>query len=68
MRRVPEKGQPDLQRKRPEYASGGVVIESRMKFANATELDRKSGIAEWRDLRFAESCAISNRAFPTQTL
>jgi hypothetical protein len=26
--------------------------ESRMKFANATNLDRKSGVAQWRDLRF----------------
>jgi hypothetical protein len=25
---------------------------SRMKFVNATKLDRKSGVAEWRDLRF----------------
>jgi hypothetical protein len=26
--------------------------ESRMKFAKATNLDRESGVAEWRDLRF----------------
>jgi hypothetical protein len=26
--------------------------ESRMKFANATKLDRKSGVAQWRDLQF----------------
>src|SRR6202000_1775337 len=26
--------------------------ESRMKFANATNLDRKSGVAQWRDLLF----------------
>jgi hypothetical protein len=26
--------------------------ESRMKFANATNFDRKSGVAQWRDLRF----------------
>jgi hypothetical protein len=26
--------------------------ESRMKFANATKLDRKSGVAQWRDLLF----------------
>jgi hypothetical protein len=25
--------------------------ESRMRFANATHLDRKSGVAQWRDLR-----------------
>jgi hypothetical protein len=24
-----------------------------MKFANATNLNRKSGVAKWRDLRFA---------------
>jgi hypothetical protein len=30
--------------------------ESRMKFANATNLDRKSGVAQWRDLRFAVRC------------
>jgi len=24
-----------------------------MKFADATKLDRKSGVAKWRDLRFA---------------
>ena len=27
--------------------------ESRMKFANAANLNRKSGVAEWRDLRFS---------------
>jgi hypothetical protein len=26
-----------------------------MKFANATNLNRKSGGAQWRDLRFAQS-------------
>ena len=26
--------------------------ESRMKFANAANLDRKSGVAQWRDLLF----------------
>jgi hypothetical protein len=26
--------------------------ESRMKFANATKSDRKSGVAKWRDLQF----------------
>ena len=30
-----------------------------MKFANATNLNRKSGVAQWRDLRF--------HSFPTQT-
>jgi hypothetical protein len=28
------------------------VKESRMKLANATTLDRKSGVAQWRDLLF----------------
>ena len=28
------------------------VKESRMKIDNATEFNRKSGVAEWRDLRF----------------
>jgi hypothetical protein len=27
--------------------------ESRMKFANATNLDRISGVAEWRDQLFS---------------
>jgi hypothetical protein len=25
-----------------------------MKFTNATKLNRKSGVAQWRDLRFAD--------------
>ncbi len=29
------------------------VRESRMRLANATKFDRKSGVAQWRDLRFA---------------
>ena len=29
------------------------VKESRMKIANATKLNRKSGVAQWRDLRFS---------------
>jgi hypothetical protein len=29
------------------------IEESRMKFAGATNPDRKSGVAEWRDLRFS---------------
>jgi hypothetical protein len=29
--------------------------ESRMKIANATKLNRKSGVAQWRDLRFSFS-------------
>jgi putative endonuclease len=33
--------------------------ESRMEFANATELDRKSGVAQWRDLRFQFSLQLN---------
>jgi hypothetical protein len=33
-------------------ASAAFCKESRMKFASATKFDRKSGVAEWRDLRF----------------
>jgi hypothetical protein len=32
-----------------------LVKESRMKIANATKLNRKSGVAQWRDLRFSFS-------------
>jgi hypothetical protein len=28
------------------------IKESRMKFASATNLNRKSGVAQWRDLRW----------------
>jgi len=31
--------------------------ESRMKFANAANLDRKSGVAQWRDLQCAPALA-----------
>jgi hypothetical protein len=40
------------------------VKESRMKLANATNLDRKSGVAEWRDLR----CAFPERNCPSDSL
>ena len=33
-------------------ACAAFIKESRMKFANATNINRKSGVAEWRDLRF----------------
>jgi hypothetical protein len=38
--------------------------ESRMNFFGATNLDRKSGVAEWRDLRFLSrsSLALRNEA------
>src|SRR5277367_607954 len=36
----------------PTPACAAFSKESRMKSANATKLDRKSGVAEWRDLRF----------------
>jgi hypothetical protein len=35
---------------KPTYAA--FRKESRMKFANATNLNRKSGVAQWRDLLF----------------
>jgi hypothetical protein len=38
------------------------IKESRMDFASATNLDRKSGVAEWRDLRFSQSCAALQKA------
>ena len=33
--------------------SAALCIESRMQIINATDLDRKSGGAQWRDLRFS---------------
>jgi hypothetical protein len=33
--------------------------ESRARFINATALNRKSGGAEWRDLRFSPPCSDS---------
>jgi hypothetical protein len=33
-----------------------------MKFANATNLNRKSGAAKWRDLLFAYSATTLNRS------
>src|ERR1700691_523307 len=36
----------------PTPACAAFSKESRMKFANATNLHRKSGVAQWRDLRF----------------
>src|ERR1700689_5230004 len=32
------------------------VRESRMRFANATNLDRKSGVAKWSDCLFCQAC------------
>jgi hypothetical protein len=34
-----------------------------MKFASATELNRKSGEAQWRDLLFFFFCHFSRRLF-----
>jgi hypothetical protein len=36
----------------PPKATYAAFSESRTKFANATTLDRKSGVAQWRDLQF----------------
>jgi hypothetical protein len=38
--------------------------ERRMRTANATKLNRKSGVAEWRDLRFLRD--IGHPAFARQ--
>jgi hypothetical protein len=35
-------------------ACAAFVKESRMKFVNATSLNRKSGEAKWRDLLFCQ--------------
>jgi hypothetical protein len=35
--------------------------ESRMKFANANKLDRKSGVTQWRDLRFLSFTLLPRR-------
>ena len=40
----------------------GFRKESRMKFANATNLNRKSGVAQWRDLRFSSSSHADTKA------
>jgi hypothetical protein len=36
--------------------------ESRMKFANATKPNRKSGVAQWRDLQFSQPATSSDRS------
>jgi hypothetical protein len=38
------------------------VKESRMKIANATKLNRKSGVAQWRDLRFSFGSHADSKA------
>jgi hypothetical protein len=42
-------------RNSPAATCAAFSEESRMKFANATNLHRKSGVAEWRDLLFTRS-------------
>jgi hypothetical protein len=51
----PDRSGPGFPATRPSPASTCAAFrkESRMKFANATNLDRKSGEAQWRDLRCA---------------
>ena len=47
-----------------------------MKFANATKLDRKSGVAKWRDPRFLfpnvpmhhDGCYVQSPALPARTI
>jgi len=34
------------------------IKERRMKLANATSLNRKSGVAKWRDLLFLDFAAV----------
>src|SRR5208282_575506 len=51
----------------PTPACAAFSKESRMKLANATKLDRKSGAAEWRDLRCA-SPSSNSAAFKAFTL
>jgi hypothetical protein len=40
--------------------------ESRMKSANASNLHRKSGAAQWRDLRFLYSTPLTAARIDTQ--
>jgi hypothetical protein len=41
-----------------------LIKESRMNFAEAIDLDRKSGGAQWRDLLFARPHANASRSTP----
>jgi hypothetical protein len=44
------------------------IKESRMKLTSATNLNRKSGVAEWRDLRFPFGSHIDFKALIRPTL
>jgi hypothetical protein len=48
----PDRSEPGFPATRhsPTSTYAAFVKESRMKFANATNLNRKSGVAKWRDL------------------
>jgi hypothetical protein len=51
---IPTAAYPDFLLRATTMASGAAFRkESRMKFANATKHDRKSGVAKWRDLQFS---------------
>jgi hypothetical protein len=43
-------------------ACAAFVKESSMKCANATKFHRKSGVAQWRDLRFSFSSHADSKA------
>jgi hypothetical protein len=43
---------PAAEPERTRISCYAALTNARMKFANATKFNRKSGVAEWRDLRF----------------
>jgi hypothetical protein len=49
---IPTGADPDFLHRGPLKATYAAFSESRTKFANATNLDRKSGVAQGRDLQF----------------
>jgi hypothetical protein len=55
----PDRSEPGFPATRhsPTTACAAFSKESRMNLANATKLDRKSGVAQWRDLQFAQSAS-----------
>jgi hypothetical protein len=60
----PDRSEPGFPATRhsPTSTCAAFVKESRMKFANATNLNRKSGVAQWRDLLWLFS-RFSRRLF-----
>jgi hypothetical protein len=53
----PDRSEPGFPATRhtPAATCAAFSKESRMKFPNATNFDRKSGVAQWRDLRFPQN-------------